>query len=116
MAAISRLYGDAFVRHELHVYQGQPECGTACEPATGTPVLLPTLPNCTSGIVGWDPLRLQCSACGVIHEQCQAKPNLCLITCGFHFHVCDGRSGRRLCPDCLRTATGHAGCPQGGAS
>lgn len=91
----------------------------ANRPANQAPAQLPTLPGKTDGIVGWDPLRLQCRSCGVIHEQCQHTPALEVILCGFQFHVCEVRTGarRRLCPDCLRTATAHANCPQsGGAS
>lgn len=32
--------------------------------------LYPTLPGKAPGIVGYDPLKMQCGDCGAIHEQC----------------------------------------------
>ncbi|MFC0626121.1 hypothetical protein [Kribbella deserti] len=71
---------------------------------------LPTLPGKVEGIVGWDPMVLQCRDCGVTYKGTR-RPATDIILSGFHFHVCEGRDGKRRCPDCL--AAVKAACPRG---
>lgn len=72
------------------------------------PALLPTLPGKVRGIVGWEPLRLQCGDCGTIHEQCSRSVAACIITAGFQFHTCEAGAPRR-CPECLVRALTDCG-------
>lgn len=68
--------------------------------------LYPTLPGKAPGIVGYDPLKMQCGDCGAIHEQCTRSVGACILMAGFEFHTCEtdtrgpGDNGRR-CPECL---------------
>ena len=71
-----------------------------------TAVQLPTIPGKVEGIVGWDPVQLQCRDCGVIHT-CKHAPGtgklgFDILLAGFRFHICEGRTGVRRCPSCLR--------------
>lgn len=72
---------------------------------------LPTIPGKVDGIVGWDPMVLQCRDCGVTHEG-RRNPATEIILSGFHFHTCEGRNGKRRCPECL--AAVEAACPNAG--
>lgn len=72
------------------------------------PVLLPTLPGFVTGIVGVDPLVLQCHDCGVTTTRTERTAAAGIILSGFHFHICEGRSGVRRCPACLSAV--RAGC------
>lgn len=69
---------------------------------------LPTLPGKVDGIVGLDPLVLQCRECGDIYEGTRRSLAADVILSGFHFHTCEPGSGRR-CPSCLSEA--EAACP-----
>ncbi len=73
------------------------------------PALFPTLPGKVTGIVGLNPLRLQCGECGEITERTERGIGHGIIASGYHFHTCDGRDGIRRCPDCLAAAV--AACP-----
>lgn len=73
------------------------------------PIQYPTLPDHVDGIIGLDPLRLQCRDCGAIHEQCHKNANACQLTAGYLFHHCDAPDGIRRCPECLAVA--KAACP-----
>lgn len=79
---------------------------------TSSPVQLPTIPGKVDGIVGWDPLVLQCRSCGVTYEGTGKNRAADIILSGFHFHVCEGRDGIRRCPDCLAAVI--AACPNTG--
>lgn len=69
----------------------------------------PTLPGKVDGIVGWDPLELQCRDCGAVYlGECRRRA-ADIILSGFHFHGCEGRNGKRRCPTCLAVVT--AACP-----
>ena len=72
---------------------------------------LPTLPGKADGIVGLDPLVLQCRSCGVTYTGRRKRLGADIILSGFHFHTCEPGSGRR-CPDCLAQA--EAACPNDG--
>lgn len=72
----------------------------------------PTLPEKVDGIVGWDPLELQCRECGSVFTGERKSRAADIILSGFHFHTCEGRSGIRRCPDCL--ADVKAACPNKG--
>lgn len=70
---------------------------------------LPTIPGKVDGIVGMDPCVLQCRACGATATQDVRGAGLFITLSGFHFHVCDGRSGLRMCPSCLAAAKAACG-------
>lgn len=70
--------------------------------------LLPTLPGKAPGVVGLDPLVLQCQECGATHTQDGRGVAMTVILSGFHFHTCHG-DGLRRCPDCLARVI--AACP-----
>lgn len=70
--------------------------------------LYPTLPGKVRGIIGMDPLKLQCGDCGVIHEQCTRNVAVCIMTAGFEFHRCETDSPRR-CPSCMVRALAECG-------
>lgn len=70
---------------------------------------MPTLPGKSEGIVGWEPLVLQCRDCGATHVGDRYNPAAEIILSGFHFDGCEGRDGVRRCPDCLAAVT--AACP-----
>lgn len=72
---------------------------------------LPTLPGKVDGIVGLDPLVLQCRDCGSTYEG-QKGIAFEIIRSGYHFHTCEGRDGRRRCPECL--AAVKDACPNQG--
>lgn len=72
----------------------------------------PTLPGKVDGIVGWDPLELQCRDCGAVCTGDRNRRAADIILSGFHFHRCEGREGKRRCPDCL--AAVEATCPNTG--
>lgn len=64
---------------------------------------LPTIPGRVDGIVGWNPVQLQCRDCGEIHTGTRPdKPGFDILLAGFRFHVCEGPTGKRRCPSCLR--------------
>lgn len=71
----------------------------------------PTLPGKVQGIVGWDPIELQCSDCGAVHTgDGKLSRATEIILAGYLFHVCEGRTGLRRCPSCL--AKVKADCPR----
>jgi hypothetical protein len=69
----------------------------------------PTLPGKVDGVVGWDPLELQCRDCGAVYTGSSNRRAADIILSGFHFHICEGRDGKRRCPSCLNTA--ESACP-----
>lgn len=69
---------------------------------------MPTLPGKVAGIVGWDPMVLQCRDCGVTHTG-ERNPAAEIILSGFRFHTCEGPTGMRRCPNCHAAVT--AACP-----
>lgn len=73
---------------------------------------LPTLPGKVDGIVGLDPVVLQCRKCGstVTREGRRALWSLVVID-GWKFHTCEEGGGRK-CPDCLAAAENN--CPNRG--
>jgi hypothetical protein len=73
---------------------------------------LPTLPGKVGGIVGLDPLVLQCRECGVKYVGERRSIAADIILSGFHFHTCEGPTGMRRCPDCLTAV--EASCPNVG--
>lgn len=73
---------------------------------------LPTTPGKVDGIVGLDPLVLQCRECGITYQGKGHRIAADIILSGFHFHVCEGPTGMRRCPDCLDAA--EAACPNRG--
>lgn len=73
---------------------------------------LPTLPGKVDGIVGWDPLVLQCRECGDTFTGERRSKATDIILSGFHFHVCEGPDSVRRCPACLAAVT--AACPNVG--
>lgn len=75
------------------------------------PVQLPTLPGKVDGIVGWDPLVLQCRDCGATYTGARRSVAADVILSGYHFHTCEPGSGRR-CPECLAAA--ENACPNRG--
>jgi hypothetical protein len=79
----------------------------------GEPCLpLPTVEGKVTGIVGLDPLVLQCADCGsTLTQPDQRSVAVFVVTSGWHFHVCEGRQGVRRCRECL--ARVKAGCPSG---
>lgn len=64
---------------------------------------MPTIRGYVEGIVGLDPLVLQCRDCGAVHVQTERTAAFAVVLSGFHFHVCEGRTGKRRCRDCLAT-------------
>lgn len=62
--------------------------------------LLPTLPGKSPGVVGWDPLVLQCFDCRTTYTSTESGGRG-VITSGFFFHTCESGSGKRRCPGCL---------------
>lgn len=76
------------------------------------PDLLPTLPGKAPGVVGWDPLILQCFDCRTTYVGKRRSVGADVILSGFHFHTCEERSGKRRCPDCLGKV--EAACPNRG--
>lgn len=64
----------------------------------------PTLPDKVDGVVGWDPLELQCRECGELFDGERRSKAADIILSGFHFHICEGRHGIRRCPTCLAVA------------
>mgnify|MGYP003142669499 CR=1 FL=1 len=75
------------------------------------PVQLPTLPGKVDGIVNWDPLVLQCRACGTTYQGGRERRGFDIILSGYGFHTCEPGSGRH-CRDCL--AAVEAACPSPG--
>lgn len=71
----------------------------------------PTLLGKVDGIVGWDPLELQCRECGSVYVGGMSKRAADIILSRYHFHLCEGRDGKRRCPDCLAVVV--AVCPNG---
>lgn len=81
---------------------------------TGTlspPMLpLPTIEGKVAGIVGVEPLVLQCHDCGSTLTQPEGRrAAVFIMLSGWHFHTCEGRSGIRRCRECLAAAV--AACP-----
>lgn len=72
----------------------------------------PNLPGKVDGIVGWDPLELQCRDCGAVYTGSCRRRAADIILSRFHFHICEGREGKRRCPSCLAAAM--AACPNTG--
>jgi hypothetical protein len=73
--------------------------------------LLPTVEGKAPGIVGWDPVVLQCSDCGAtLTQPADQRIAYFMIQAGWNFHTCEGRTGKRRCRDCL--ATVEAACPR----
>lgn len=73
---------------------------------------MPTVEGKVSGIVGLDPMVLQCGDCGATLTQPEGRQIAAfVILSGWHFHVCEGRGGARRCRECL--ATVKAACPSG---
>lgn len=70
---------------------------------------LPTLPGKVDGVVGIEPLMLQCRDCGSTYTGQYRSIGADIILSGYHFHLCEGRKGVRRCPDCL--AKVKAACP-----
>ena len=68
-----------------------------------------TLPGKVDGVVGWDPLELQCRDCGAVYVSGRSRRAADIILSGFHFHICEGREGIRRCPDCLAVVV--TACP-----
>lgn len=73
---------------------------------------LPTLPGKVDGIVGLNPLELQCRACGVTYVGTRRSIAADIILSGFRFHTCEGQGAGRRCPDCL--AAVERECPNQG--
>lgn len=73
---------------------------------------LPTLPGKVDGIVGLDPLVLQCRDCGSTYEGERRSIAVDILLSGYHFHTCEGRDSRRRCPECLAAVI--AACPNRG--
>lgn len=74
---------------------------------------MPTLPGKVEGIVGLNPLVLQCRDCGDTYTgKHPDRGGFDVILSGYHFHRCEGRAGRRRCPDCLAKTV--AECPHDG--
>ena len=71
----------------------------------------PTLPGKVDGIVGWDPLELQCRDCGAVYVG-KNRGGFDILLAGFCFHTCEGPAGKRRCPECL--AAVKAACPNVG--
>lgn len=67
---------------------------------------LPTLPGKVDGIVGLDPLTLQCRNCGATHVGTRGpgRHAIDIILSGYKFHTCNTEGSVRLCPDCLADA------------
>lgn len=63
--------------------------------------LLPTVPGKVSGIVGLDPMVLQCGECGATTTQDRRSVGAFILLAGYHFHICEGKGGIRRCPGCL---------------
>lgn len=72
---------------------------------------LPTLPGKVDGIVGLDPLVLQCRECGATYVGERRSVAADIILSGYGFHTCEPGSGRRY-PSCLDAA--HRSCPNTG--
>lgn len=73
-------------------------CGTLSEPL----LPMPTIPGKVAGIVGVDPVVLQCSDCGRTLTQPKDRGvAMFIVLSGWHFHTCEGRTGQRRCRDCL---------------
>lgn len=70
---------------------------------------LPTLPGKAAGIVGMDPLVLQCRDCGTTYTGTRRSMAADIILSGYRFHTCEGPTGMRRCPDCLTAVI--AACP-----
>lgn len=73
---------------------------------------MPTLPGKAEGIVGMEPCVVQCRDCGATATQEGRSLASFIILTGFHFHTCEGRGGKRRCPNCL--AAVEAACPNRG--
>lgn len=76
---------------------------------------MPTLPGKVDGIVGWDPVVLQCRDCGATYTgTVRRNAGADIILSGYRFHACERGTGmsRRRCPDCL--AAVEAACPNRG--
>lgn len=80
------------------------------------PVQLPTLPGKVDGIVGWDPVVLQCRDCGATYTGAGPRRNAGadIILSGYRFHTCERGTGmsKRRCPDCLEAV--ESACPNRG--
>ena len=70
----------------------------------------PTVEGKVDGVIGVDPLVLQCRDCGAVAEQPEGRAGgAFLILSGFHFHICEGREGVRRCPECLARVKAECG-------
>lgn len=86
---------------------------TATYGVLGEPVpQMPTLEGHVDGIVGLNPMVLQCRDCGrtLTKPKGRGSNNAFIILSRWHFHICEGRKGVRRCRDCL-TAVKTA-CPK----
>lgn len=76
-----------------------------------TPKLRPTVSGKVDGIIGLDPLTVQCHDCGAIAQQTTERTGaVFILLCGYHFHTCEANPPRR-CPQCLAAA--KAACENG---
>ena len=73
---------------------------------------MPTLPGKVDGNVALDPCVVQCRDCGATETQRGRSLATFIILSGYHFHGCEGRDGKRRCPDCL--AAVERECPNRG--
>lgn len=72
----------------------------------------PTLDGKVDGIVGLEPLELQCRDCGAVFTGARRSIAADIILSGYLFHTCEGRDGIRRCPDCHGAVI--AACPAAG--
>lgn len=77
--------------------------------AATVPEQLPTLPGKVDGIVGLNPLVLQCRVCGATHTDDRKSIATAVILSGSGFHTCDAPGGVRHCRDCLEAAEAKCG-------
>lgn len=62
----------------------------------------PNAPGKIDGIVGVDPFTLQCRDCGSTLTKPEKRTiAVFIITAGWNFHICEGRTGVRRCRGCL---------------
>ena len=83
-----------------------PHCPVPPEGGVMLPVIYPTLPGKTSGVISLDPPRVQCQECGIIGEHPWSLM-LAVRQCGLRFHR--GWVGR-LCRECRMVRSVAEGC------
>lgn len=65
----------------------------------------PTVPGKVAGIIGMDPLTVQCAECGATASRTTERTGAAfIILCGYRFHLCQSDE-RRLCPTCFDAET-----------